>query len=89
MTRSYMTDFATCRPMGDWVVQAAEIACERLFADHMLACPHAGKDHLGVQRRRGADIDDLDVLVGEQLAIVAMRLRNAETLCEVDHPVAA
>jgi hypothetical protein len=55
----------------------------------MLACAHAGKDHLGVRRRQGADIDDVDALVRKQLAIVSIRLRNAETLCELDHPVAA
>jgi hypothetical protein len=67
----------------------AEIAGEWFLADHVLARGHRLDDHLRVQRRRRADIDDVDRRVGEQGEIVAMRLRDAVFLREVHDMVAA
>ena len=62
------------------VTRLAEIAGERLLADHVLARAHTADDHLRVHRGRGADIDDVDVRVVQQRAPVVQgraECRNA------------
>jgi hypothetical protein len=46
------------------VAGLAEIAGKRLFADNVLAGPNGRDDHLGVQSRWRANIDDVDRRVG-------------------------
>jgi hypothetical protein len=50
---------------------------------------HAGNDHLRVGCGRRADIDDVDGVVGQQSAIVALGLRDAEAPGEIDDVIAA
>jgi len=59
------------------IARPAEIAAKRLFADDMLAGLHGADDHLGMQGRWRADIDDVDGTIGEQLPIIAIGLRDA------------
>src|SRR5262249_15393873 len=68
---------------------AAEISGERLFADDMLAGFDRGEDHAGMQRGRRADVDDVDLLVREQRAEIAIGRADAMLLGEVDDVVAA
>ena len=44
----------------------AKIAGKRLLADDVLAGVDGRDDHLGVQGRRRANIDDVDLRVGEK-----------------------
>ncbi len=75
---------------ADWrlVVRTAEIAGEWLFADHVLAGPHAAHNHVRMQRRRRADVDHVDFGVGQQRAPVALCVRNAEAAGKLRHAVA-
>ncbi len=58
------------------IAVAAEIAGERLFADHMLAGAHRRHDHRRVQIGRRADVDDVDRGVGDQLIEAAVARRD-------------
>ena len=58
------------------IAVAAEIAGERLLADHMLAGTHRRHDHRCVQVRRRADVDDVDAAIGDQLVEAAMARWN-------------
>jgi hypothetical protein len=71
------------------VVGTAEVTGERLLADDVLSRLHGLDDHLGVCRRRRADVDDVDVFVGEQRAVIAMGRGDAMLLGELDDVVAA
>jgi hypothetical protein len=70
--------------LADWrrIAGTAEIAGERLLADHVLSGPHRIDDHLRMQRRRRADIDDVDRRIGEQRAIVTVGARDLMLLGE-------
>jgi hypothetical protein len=69
---------------ADWrrVARTAEIAGERLLTDHMLSGAHCVDDHLRMQRRRRADIDNIDGRIGQQRTIVAIGLSDLVLLRE-------
>ncbi|MHC2802307.1 hypothetical protein ACVMII_002053 [Bradyrhizobium diazoefficiens] len=71
------------------VALAAEIAGERLFADHVLAGLHAGDDHLRMKVRRRADVDDIELAVRDQLGEAPINTRDIVMLGERDDLVAA
>jgi hypothetical protein len=71
------------------IALAAEIARERLFADHMLAARHRLHDHLGMQMGRRADIDDVDVAVGDELGKAAIGGRNPVPMGKFEDVLAA
>ena len=71
------------------VALAAEIARERLFADHVLARLHGVHDHRGVQIGRRADVDDVDLAVRDQIGETAMGIGDAVAFGERDDMVAA
>ena len=62
---------------------ASEITGKRLFADDMFASLHARDSHIGVQGRRGAKVDNVDIGLVEQVAPVATRMRNVELACKI------
>jgi len=66
------------------VAVAPEIAAKWLFADHVLAGLHRLDDHRRVQIGRRADIDDVDIGVGDQLAKTAVCRRNVVAAGELD-----
>ena len=70
------------------VAVASEITAERLFADHVLAGLHRLDDHRGVQIGRRADVDDVDLAVGDQLAKAAIRRRDLVPAGKLDDVVA-
>ena len=70
------------------VAVAPEIAGERLFADDMLAGLHRLDDHRGVQIGRRADVDDIDLSVGDQVAEAAIRGRDLVPAGKIDDVVA-
>ena len=72
-----------------WVTSPAEISGERLFADHVLTCLHAGDHHLSVERRRGTEIDHVDRWIAKQVSPLAARLRNAELASEIGDMITA
>ncbi|MGY4512919.1 hypothetical protein ACVIN2_006373 [Bradyrhizobium sp. USDA 3650] len=71
------------------VAGAAEIAGERLFADHMLAGLHGGDDHPRMQIGRRADVDDIELAVSNQLGEVAIDPWDLVAAGEFDDVVAA
>ncbi len=89
MTRSNMSAFETFLPIGFASSLTSEIAGKGLFADHMLTGLHAGNSHIGVQGRRGAKVDHVDVQVVEQVAPITACMRNAKLAGEVDDLIAA
>src|SRR6185436_10748450 len=68
---------------------APEITSERLFADHMLAGLHRLDDHRGVQIRRRADVDDIEIGVGDQIAKAAIRRRDLVATGKLDDMIAS
>ena len=72
MTRSYISDFGTCLPIGCVIAVAPEVAGERFLADHMFAGLHRVHDHRRMQIGRRADVDDIDTGVGDQFAKAAI-----------------
>lgn len=66
---------------------------ERLFADHVLARRERGRRELQVVRRRGADIDDVDLGMVQDLEVIrrAEDARHVELLhaCAEDVPLGA
>src|SRR4051812_22220253 len=71
------------------VAVAAEIAGERLLADHVLAGLHGGDDHFGMQIGRRADVDDVKLAVCDQLGEAAIDPRDLVAMCKLDDMVAA
>jgi hypothetical protein len=71
------------------VAVAAEIAAERLFADHVLAGLHRLDDHRGVQLGWRANVDDIDLAVGDQIAKAAIRRRDFVSAGKLHDVVAA
>ena len=71
------------------VAVAPEIAGERLFADHVLAGLHRIDDHRRVQIGRRADVDDIDIGVGDQVAKAAIRRRDLVAAGKLDDMIAS
>src|SRR5262245_19250494 len=71
------------------VVAAPEISGERLLADDVFSRLHGLDDHRGMQRGWRADIDDVDLRVGEQVLEIAIGSRDLMLLGEIEHVVAA
>ena len=71
------------------VAFAPEVARERLFADHMLAGLHRLDDHRRVQIGRRADVDDIDIGVGDQVAKAAIRRRDLVAAGKLDDMIAS
>ena len=55
----------------------------------MLAGLHRLDDHLGMQVGRGADVDDIELAVGDQLGKAAIGARDAVLLGKLDDVIAA
>ena len=70
------------------VAFAPEIAGERLFADDVLARLHRLDDHGSVQIGRRADVDDIELAVGDQVAKAAIRRRNLVPTGEFENMIA-
>ena len=70
------------------VAVAPEIAGERLFADDMLAGLHRLDDHRGVQIGRRADVDDIELAIGDQVAKAAVGRRDLVPAGKIDDMVA-
>src|SRR5262249_55833290 len=68
---------------------ASEISGERLLADDVLSRLHGLEDHRRMQRGGRADIDDVDLLVGQQTLEIAMRCADLMFLGKIEHMVAA
>ena len=71
------------------VAAAPEIAGEGLLADHVFSRSDSLHDHRRVQIGRGADVDDVDVRVGDQVAKSPVGRRDAMFLGKIDDVVAA
>ena len=71
------------------VAAAPEIAGEGLLADHVFSRSDSLHDHARVQIGRGADVDDVDVRVGDQVAKSPVGRRDAMFLGKIDDMVAA
>ena len=65
-----------------------EIAGKRLFADHMLAGLHRIDDHRGVQMGWRADVDHIELAVGDQVTEAAVRRRDLMPARKIDDMVA-
>ena len=87
-TRSYISAFGTCLPIGALSPSPSEIAGERLFADDVFAGLHRVDDHRGVQIGRRADVDDIELAVGDQVAKAAVRRRDLVPAGKIDDMVA-
>jgi hypothetical protein len=66
-----------------------EIAGKRLLADHVLPGLHRLDDHRGMQIGWRADVDDVEVLVGDQFLEAAIGLADAVLLREFSNVIAA
>jgi len=71
------------------VVAAPEVSGERLLADDVFSRLHGLDDHRRMQRGWRADIDDVDLLVGQQTLEIAMRSADPMLLGKIEHMVAA
>ena len=71
------------------VVAAPEVSGERLLADDVFSCLHGLDDHRRMQRGGRADIDDVDLPVGQQTLEIAMRCADLMLLGKIEHMVAA
>jgi hypothetical protein len=80
-----MSDFGNVLADRSLVVAASEISGERLLADDVFSCLHGLDDHRGMQRGRRADVDDVDLLVGQQTLEIAIGSRDPVLLGEIEH----
>ncbi len=71
------------------VAFAAEISGERLFADDVLAALHGLDDHRSMQVGRRADVDDIDLVVTDNLAVAPISFGDVVAASEIDDMVAA
>src|SRR6516164_6245845 len=71
------------------VVAAPEIAGERLFADDMLSGLDGRHDHGRMQHGGRADVDDVDLAVGEHFPEIAIGGCDPLLACEIDDMIAA
>src|SRR5229473_3388362 len=71
------------------VAGPAEIPGEGLLADDVLAPLERRDDHRRVRGRRRADVDDVDIRVGEERAEIAMAVADAVLAREVNDAIAA
>ena len=55
---------------------------KRLFAQHVLACVQRPDDHIEVQRVGGANINDVNVVTGDQLVKACHRRSKAVSLAK-------
>src|SRR5262249_45990819 len=88
MTRSYMRDFGTCLPIGVLSSPRPKYPVNG-FADDVFSRLHGLDDHRGMQRGWRADIDDVDLRVGEQALEIAIGSGDLVLLGEIEHVVAA
>src|SRR5438093_6596617 len=71
------------------VAFASEIAPEWLFANYVLAGLHRVDNHRRVQIGRRADVDDIDISVGDQVAKAAIRRRDLVATGKRDDMIAS
>src|SRR6266436_8666137 len=74
---------------GNLIVAAPEISGERLLADDVLSGLDGPDNHCRVQRWWCADVDDVDLLVGQQRGEIAIDSADLMLLREIEDMVAA